>query len=244
MKHLLRTIALIALFFAPLSAKAQTTVLENFIVFNCVDSFDKVPLINEIKAQHDTLILNCHVPDHNIQSDYTLEACDDKRIPYIKRDFTTGHSTPLSAINGRYLTVGAHSGIHHSGIALADKENPLVPIPFTLTNNTINAELPAIDMGDKPLELWLYAYVFEVNEKLQLPVHDGEELPSATFINLVKKLENLGEWNGKPQSISIPLNSFKADGFALIVQEKEGGAILAMGKIEPGLASQVSHARN
>ena len=244
--------AIFALSLAPIGAKAQTTVLENFIAFSCNYSFDKMTLINDIKAKHDTLILNCHPPDNSVQSEFTLQACNDKIIPYIKRDITTGHATPFSAINGRYLTVGAHEGIHHSAIALAEKENPLVPISFRLNDNTISAELPAIDISEKPLDLWLYAYIFEKDETMayapeSMPALTSEEmamLPRATFTNLVKHLENLGDWDGNPQSISIPLNGFKADGFALIAQEKEGGPILALGKIEPGLASQISHAQN
>ena len=245
-------IAVFALSLAPLSAKAQTTILENFIAFSCNFSFDKMALINDIQAKHDTLVVNCHPPDSSVQSEFTLQACSDKIIPYIKRDITTGHATPFSAINGRYLTVGAHEGIHHSAIALAAKENPLIPISFTLRDNIINAELPAIKTTGKPLDLWLYAYIFEKDETMAYaaegmpPLTDEERamLPRATFTNLVKHLENLGEWDGNPQSISIPLNGFKADGFALIAQEKEGGPILALGKIEPGLASQVSHAQN
>jgi len=160
------------------------------------------------------------------------------------RDVTTMHMSPFSAINGRYLTVGSHSGIHHSGIALAAKENPLVQIPFFMKDNTIHAELPAIETSDTSLELWLYAYIFEVEEKLQLPVAEPDQLPRATFINLVNRLENLGEWGGNPQSIAVPLHDFKADGFALIAQEKDGGPILALGKIEPGLVSRTSRPQN
>ena len=252
MKTVLFFFAAIALFFSPLTAKAQTTILENFIGFSCNFSFDKTPLLDEIKSRHDTLILNCHTPDPVIDSDFAVEECDDKLRPYINRDITTGHMPPFSAINGRYLTSGAHKGIHHSGIALAAKENPLTPISFTLKNNVMNAALPAMEIGERPVDLWLYAYIFSKEATLALPQEDmtmltreeHDMLPRATFINLVNHLENLGDWDGKPQSIAIPLNGFKADGFALIAQEKQGGPILAMGKIEPGLASQISQAQN
>ena len=240
MRCLLLSFALSTLVFMPVSVKAQTTILENFIVFNCIDTFDKVPLINEIKAEHDTLILNCHVIDDTLESEFEVKGCDDKIIPYIQRDITAGHNTPFTAINGRYLTAIGHSGIHHSGIALADRENPLLTIPFTLKDNILSAKLPALQGVESPLDLWLYAYVFESEQELQLPPYGAEELPSANFINLVNKLENLGDWDGNPQSISIPLHDFKADGFALIAQKKKGGPILAMGKIEPGLIAQQS----
>lgn len=244
MKLFILIIAFLSAAIVPLSAKAQTTILENFMIFNCVDSFDKVPLIHDIKAKHDTLILNCHLTDRTLKNDFTLQACDDKRIPYTLRDITTMHTSPFSAINGRYLTVGSHSGIHHSGIALAAKENPLVPIPTSLEDNTIKAELPTIETNGRPLDLWLYAYIFEVKERLQLAVAEPDKLPYESFVNLVKRLENLGEWDGNPQSVAIPLHDFKADGFALIAQEKDGGPILALGKIEPGLASQISQPQN
>lgn len=240
----MRLLFYIAVFFslcaAQTGAKAQTTIMEQFIAFNCPDTFDKVELVEDIQKQYDTLVLNCHVPDSQVEDDLQLRTCLEKQMPYNMRDITTPPGTPFTAINGRYLTSSNHSGIHHSAIALAEKENPLVQIPFALKDNTITAELPEIDNGGEPLDLWLYAYIFERKDQiLELP-GDLETLPRASFTNMVKKLENLGEWGGKPQSVSIPLHDFKADGFALIAQGKHGGPILAIGKIEPGLSSQQS----
>lgn len=245
MKRIFYILILLSLTFAQIPAKAQTTVLENFMAFNCIDTFDKVSLINDINTKHDTLILNCHVPDSQVEGEFQLRTCLEKLMPYNMQDVTTPPGTPYSAINGRYLTSSNHSGIHHSALVLAEKENPLTHIPVSVKDSTITAELPAVKSNGAPLDLWLYAYIFEKKDQvLEMPAGDPDSLPHATFINMVKRLEHLGEWGGKPQSISIPLYDFKADGFALIAQEKHGGPMLAMGKIEPGLASQISRPQN
>lgn len=225
--------------FAP-PARAQAVVIESFIAFDCEISYMKQPLVEMMVKERNAFFLNCHVEEPEGGVRYGQEYCSQKKSLYAVRDLLTEAQTPYSVINGLYKTAGAHPGIHLSGYDLAAKENPLQQVAMTLDGDVLAVELPQIDTQED-FDLWFYAYDYESDlAQLDDELTEQGEDQATRFINIVTKMDMIGRWNGTPETVSIPLKGYKADGFALIVQEHDGGAMHAIARIEPGMTAQQS----
>ncbi len=227
-------------------AKAQMAVIENFVARTCSGSAPSNKHLHSLlENRTDALLLTCHLPDGGDETGppVGMEECTDRMMKYVTQYTLRMAATPNIVINGKYQTIGTYEGIVKSGLALAVSENVVQPIALTITDNAIAAVLPELKQaGD--YELWLYAYDKTVDITFQAPdfsKDDGvsEEIPMMSvterYDNMVKAVKLLGPWEGAGESIEIPLHAIKAEGFALIAQEKGQGPIVASGKIEtPG----------
>ena len=157
-------------------------------------------------------------------------------------------SSPTIMINGRYQTKGQYEKVVSSGAKMARVEDKIYPVSLKLIDGVLTAELPALDSG-KDMELWVFAYAHKRSTEIAFPGHPDDDHPhdefgnhiesypmtvkeKIDFRNVVTAAKKLGPWEGRNETISMPLKNFKADGFAIIAQEKNIGPIVAVGTLD------------
>lgn len=225
------------------SASAQSVVLENFSATDCLDAHDNEPTIEKILNENeDVLVLSCHTRITDDESLFYKKECSDRKLSYLSRYYLSTYSTPTIVINGRYNTKGQYPHIITSGVSMARAEDKLLSIPVQINEGIFSAALPEMKNGI-PYELWFFAYDNEEIISVPQPDEDTDdfsnplgipETKDVRFVNVVKEIHRLSDWDGKPESIAIPLKNITTNGYALIAQEAGNGSIHAAGYINNG----------
>lgn len=238
-------------------AKAETVIVENFIGSACAALSQHEETMKALSAEHndDVVIVTCPLDDTIVEGDYPLEACSSRMFGYLRKEFETGSSPPVVALNGRYVTAGGYRNIISSGVEMAKTTDNISDINFRIEGAELVGTLPE-NVSEGDYDLWLYAYdkakvgsvvvfmeqdhehnedgshvdpALENNEEAHETVTENMDV---TYNNFVSALKKLGDWNGNPESFVIPLNSFDAEGFVVVAQEKNYGPIVAYGHVE------------
>jgi hypothetical protein len=241
---------------------AQNVILEHFPGFGCMDTKASEEFFRSLIGQEDdVLILACYTPDDNIVPEIGHQMCTTRKMAYVVRNFFNTGATPVVQFNGQYNANGSFSNVITSGIKMARVEDTIIQIPVRIAEASIIAELPDID-HDTLMELWFIAYNQHENHFIENTAMETPQLPidadisdderilyeqaiaerqsqfgSHDFYNIVKKIERLGEWEGRGETITIPLNNFRADGYVILAQERHSHNIMGSGWIKPGTHS-------
>jgi hypothetical protein len=147
------------------------------------------------------------------REDYTA-----RQYAYVPGLGERGPFTPQMVINGRKSLVGNRLGEVEAGIAAA---TPLAGPAVSLADGRLEiaaAEAPG------PADVWLVRYDPNV---VEVPIARGENTGrTLPHTHVVHDLQNLGLWDGKALSLTVP----EADAglnTAVLVQLRNGGAILS-----------------
>lgn len=234
-KHALLPLFILISVVAALPAHAQKVVLENFSALDCSQSYDSEDNIeNILKDQNDVLLISCHVKLANQDTEFSIKACSEKKSRYLMHYIHVNHASPTIVVNGTYMTKGFYPKIVSSAINMALVENSIISLPLKIESDILTTELP--DQGEKGYyELWFYAYDRLEERPIITPASalNVEKTRMVRFHNVVKKVKRLGSWDGRGETLSIPLKDLDADGYAILAQGFRAGPILAAGYIEP-----------
>ncbi len=227
-------------------AHAQSAIVENFTAANCVDSQKLEPAMMTLTHDNpDILVLGCHFSINPEPTEFSDQACLDRKMQYGLKNRLAGFETPFIVVNGIYSTNWKYKNIVSSAVNLARADHELFPLPLNFEDDKLVSALPATAL-DNTLELWLFSYNFEgvahiaPDEEEMDENHKGffGKFPKTPpgkdikFHNIVNKFTKLGDWDGTPETITIPLNGDNSDAYLLIAQEKNEGPILGSGKLE------------
>jgi hypothetical protein len=130
--------------------------------------------------------------------------------------------TPQMVINGKRAITGNNPGELNRAIAAS---NPVSGRPSIESENGS----VKIGTGSGTAAVWLVRYDPRVqNVAVRSGENSGRTLPHK---NIVRQLDRLGEWTGKP--VQLSLTDSKSAGWksVILVQRKGGGAIIAARKI-------------
>lgn len=135
--------------------------------------------------------------------------------------------TPQMVINGRVHVVGSdHAGIDRRlGALAAERHDLVVPIDVATTADALVVDVGAATGGDAAAAtVWLVRF----DRRRTVPVKRGENTGlNLTYTHLVRSLQPIGMWKGRPLRIELPRNGTVEDagtGCAVLLQVDRDGS--------------------
>ncbi len=133
--------------------------------------------------------------------------------------------TPQVVVNGMVHALGSDKAAIERAIAQSRKESdPLaLSIKASIAGDKLTVSVPAKD-DHNPGEIWLCPITKSVPVKIGRGENRGH---TVTYTNVVRRWTKLGEWNGKAQTLSVPLKELQTgeiDSVAVVVQSSGAGA--------------------
>ncbi|MCC7305351.1 MAG: DUF1223 domain-containing protein [Alphaproteobacteria bacterium] len=209
-------LALISLAFAtipaPLHAEEKFRVVELFTSQHC-PGCPPADRIFKALAQDSTLIaLGCHVTYFDRgewRDDFSKIFCDARQGAYRQSGVAQQMYTPQMIVNGTATAVGSHGNEVKAALEEAQK---LPLINLALQDGMLDIRLPALSLRNDA-EVWLFGFGRDVN-----------------YANPVMHLAKLLSWDGRPGSMTLPLENYPAQQYAVIVQYADRD-IIAAGRV-------------
>jgi hypothetical protein len=133
--------------------------------------------------------------------------------------------TPQAVINGSLHVVGSDRESIDSAISQTRQGAGVmsVPVSLTVSGKQINVAVAAPTAGSaKQGEVWICAISKAVPISIGRGENRGREI---TYYNVVRNLLKVGDWNGTPESWSVPLENVSREGVdAAVVYVQDGDA--------------------
>jgi hypothetical protein len=120
--------------------------------------------------------------------------------------------TPQVVVNGSTHVIGSDLGGIESAIAKTDKSASVMSVPVTmsLAGRQLNVSVaaskePAASHG----EVWICSIAKSVPIEISRGENRGQQI---TYHNVVRNLLKVGDWNGSPESWTVPLENVAREG--------------------------------
>jgi hypothetical protein len=115
--------------------------------------------------------------------------------------------TPQLVVNGVMHVNGANkAAIEHAIAHTRNKASALtLPVSVSVADDKLHVTLPSKD-GQPAAEVWLCPTTKSVNVKIGRGENRGNTI---TYTNVARRWVKLGEWDGKAQTLSIPLKDLQ-----------------------------------
>ena len=128
--------------------------------------------------------------------------------------------TPQVVVNGSVHALGSDKSTIELAIAKSRKSGTmsLSPVTLALGDGRLNIAVPDVADGRVSAEVWLFGLVKAATVTIGRGENKGR---TVTYNNVVRRWIKLGDWTGKANSWSIPVQSLKGDGIdeaAVLVQ--------------------------
>ncbi len=211
------------LFLAALPAQASPIVVELFQSQGCSSCPPAIANVNAVADRPDILALmfavtywdNLGWKDTFARPEFTA-----RQVAYGRR-FGDGAYTPEVVIDGRADLVGADRRQLDRAIAAAPPlQGPLL---------ALNGATLTVGAGNGTAEVWLVRYDPRTQN---VPIGAGENSGvTIAHKNIVREMTRLGDWSGPAQTYPVHGGSNPAWRAAVLLQQKNGGAILAALKL-------------
>ena len=175
------------------------------------------------------------------QDTLALPGNTERQRAYAQR-LKTQVYTPQVIVDGSYDIVGSRSGEIDAAIERRKAESRNRPV----VSLALNGDNIVVDIGPDPsgarnreAKVWLLRTLASAAVEVEAGENSGNTL---VYTNVVRARLDLGPWNGNAITLAAPRrdpNAPQADGFAVIVQEKDQGEILGASLVsEAALAAQ------
>jgi hypothetical protein len=128
--------------------------------------------------------------------------------------------TPQTVVNGAVAVLGSDKAAIERAIAQTRKDAQPLSLPVTLkvAGDKLVADVPDATGATRDAEVWLCPITGKVTVKVGRGENSGNTL---SYYNVVREWVKLGDWKGKAQSFSVPLNEVAGkdiDSFTVLVQ--------------------------
>ena len=119
--------------------------------------------------------------------------------------------TPQVVVNGSLHVLGSDRAAIEQAIAKSRKNGAmsLPPVTLTFADGRLNVVVPDVAEGDTGGEVWLYGLVKSTTIAIGRGENKGR---SVTYHNVARRWLKLGDWNGKANTWSVPVQKLKGDG--------------------------------
>ncbi len=203
--------------------RSQPVVVELFQSQGCSSCPPADAVLNALAARRDVIALNFAVTywdNLGWKDTFARPEFTSRQVAYGRR-FGDGAYTPEVVINGRADLVGADRRQLDRAIATAPPlQGPL--LAHTGATLTVGA-------GSGTADVWLVRYDPRTQN---VPIGAGENGGiTIAHKNIVREVTRLGDWSGAAQGYALPGGGNPAWGAAVLLQQKNGGAILAALKL-------------
>lgn len=131
--------------------------------------------------------------------------------------------TPQMIVNGSTQVIGSDRGSIEGAIKNTGKADGVMSVPVTmsLSGKLLNvsvaaSKVPTVARG----EVWICS----ISKAIPIMIGRGENRgQEVTYYNVVRNLVKVGDWNGSPESWTVPLENISRDGVdAAVVYVQDG----------------------
>ena len=122
--------------------------------------------------------------------------------------------TPQAVINGSVHVVGSDRAGIEDAIGETDKTSNVmsVPVSMTVTGKQINVSV-AGSRNSSPVPMHGEVWICSVSKEVPISIGRGENRGrEITYHNVVRNVLKVGDWNGTPDSWTVPLENISRDG--------------------------------
>ncbi|WP_417842482.1 DUF1223 domain-containing protein [Thalassospira sp.] len=211
-------------------------VVELFTSEGCSSCPPADAVLRDISSEtDDLLLLSFHVDYWNYlgwKDRFSAPVYTDRQRKYAAFQHESYVYTPQIMING----AGAVRATHKDAIlkAALKKPSPLASWVTIKTDKTAGQKPGGIVQlaattgvpPDKPLKIWLVGFDRHASTDVEAGENAGRNLK---HVNIVRELDDLGTWDGKPREIPVRLEYECNGGIAVLLQEENGGPIRSAG---------------
>ena len=206
-----------------------------FVPFNAVIANEKPPIVVELftsefcpacppadryldalSDRENVIALGCHVTYFKRNSNLGRQDCTQRQFDYMQRLKERSPYTPQFVLNGRRSVVGTQIDEVAASLikASADKISLIKITPKP--QRVFSYDLPQVKRGSYEVMLATY--------------QKDQTFSRSTYANAVDKLTKIGLWDGgSDMRVVYPVLNDKHKGFAIFVQDKRSGEIVAAG---------------
>jgi len=217
---------------SPMVETPGLRVVELFTSQSCSSCPPADDLLVELSKNDNVLAFSCHVTywDHlNWRDTLSRKFCTERQRAYARSQGKRQVYTPQMVIDGAHEFVGSNR--REALNILSQSPQQVQPIALIRKDlATLSATLPQLT-DDAPLQtLWLLSYIPTHTQAIPSGENRGRTI---TYANSVATLDQIGTWDGRAQTLTVPLPDHpkEAMGFAIIAQPQGFGHISAAGKI-------------
>lgn len=244
MKTLNRMLAGLALLAAsiglagPVAASEATgnlTVVELFTSQGCNSCPPADKYLSELAKRDDILVLSWNVEYWDYlgwKDTLALPGNSDRQRAYNRQLGRPGVYTPEMVIQGMFQAPGTDRRSVEKKIKKARKiSGHHLDIAVIDAHETLTVRVGAGGMSDHgmPCDISLVKY----EKSHTIPIRSGENNGAElTYTNVVTGVESLGAWQGGVVELQIDKSTLSPEGNAILIQEGEGGPLLAARVIE------------
>ena len=237
--RILSVLCLVSLVALPVRA-AKLSVVELFTSQGCSSCPPADDLLRELSEKENILALSFSVDYWNYlgwKDIFAKPEFTQRQKDYSRTLSHGGVYTPQMIINGRSAVVGSRRDLVAKYLA-AQREIPVAgpDISLAFQEGMINLTIGNGSVNE-PATIWLVAY----DDKRSVKIKSGE-LAGQTrdYSNVVRSLKQIGSWIGREVMLSLDpakVAAEKCDNYAVLVQDKDTGAILSAARVRLGSPS-------
>tara|TARA_R110002072_G_scaffold45001_5_gene125394 strand:+ start:5113 stop:5943 length:831 start_codon:yes stop_codon:yes gene_type:complete len=206
-------------------------VIELFTSQGCSSCPPADKLLGELREEADVIALALHVDYWDYigwQDPFGDPAYSRRQEAYAKFQRQRQVYTPQMIINGRTDVIGSRRATVAKALEQARRETPETRV----TLQADQASISAAEVGDRMVEIWVFAYDRLHETAVAAGENRGRKLAD---YNVVREMKKLGYWRGEATTLPLNLSSYKEmgrAGVAVVVQEAKGGPILGAAQLK------------
>jgi hypothetical protein len=243
MRTLSLVLGLAAVIFASASAPAgenktiHPVVVELFTSQGCNDCPPADRILAEIAQRRDVIALTLPITYWDMlgwKDTFATEQNTERQRAYARAMKHSGIYTPQMIVDGTEDVIGSRRDKVLAAIArrAAAPEKPYsIPIAIAATDDRIEIAIAGSPRRDRvDARVW----VLHIRGQARVEVEDGENAGKTLFYaNVVRRIKEVGFWNGGPLTIDLPygVREDDRDGLVVLLQSKGHGPIIGAAMI-------------
>jgi hypothetical protein len=227
------TVAALAVLVDPAANANPRAVIELFTSQGCSSCPAADRLLAEFQADHSLIPLSLPIdywdylgwkdtlalPGHAARQKAYSQVRGDREI-----------YTPQVVVNGIAQTIGSDRDRIEDAVAQSHNypSSLSVPLKVTVADERVSVTLPPRDRAAAAGEVWLCALSGSVPVNIGRGENRGRTI---TYTNVVRRWVKLGNWNGKSENFTVPIDAIKFDGVDAVAVILQSGSFEKPGTI-------------
>jgi hypothetical protein len=212
---------------ASLSAPTPV-VVELFTAQGCSSCPPADALLGELARKPNIIALAYHVDywdELGWKDPFSIPAAAQRQRGYVKRLAKSGAFTPQAVVSGDTSLIGSNRAEMKAAVE-ADRD--ALAIVLSKAGGNLSINMP--ERWNEPMDVHLVSYLDEATTRIGAGENARRSLKE---FNIVRSFKRIGTWNGKPQTMSVPLNTLPRDAssVAVMLQRPGQGAIAGAARL-------------
>jgi hypothetical protein len=197
-------------------------VVELFTSEGCSSCPPADALVGELAKRPGVVALSYHVDywdDRGWKDRFSLPEATQRQRGYVRRLSKSGAFTPQIVVSGDTSLVGSNRPELEKAVA-GDRDS----LGLSLSKEGNSLHIYFLEAWREAMDVYLVSYLKEATANIE----SGENAQrTLKHFNVVRSIERLGTWNGRPQRMVAPLAKLPRDAsvVAVILQRKNQGAV-------------------